>query len=79
MIFAYGYGYCVFKHNIYGNRPEVLEGMPDSADPKPPEFFVNPGWPLVQVTSEATAPEVTLNEATKEPVEIVAAEAHGKL
>ena len=23
VIFAYGYSCCVFKHNIYGDRPEV--------------------------------------------------------
>ena len=45
VIFAYGYGCCVLKHNIYGDRPEVLKGMPDSADSLPPEFFVNPGCP----------------------------------
>ena len=41
-IFAYGYGCCVFKHNICGDHPEVPEGMLDSADALPPEFFVNP-------------------------------------
>ena len=33
VIFAYGYGCCVFKHNIYEDRPEVLEGMPYFANP----------------------------------------------
>ena len=23
VIFSYGYGCCVFKHNIYGDHPEV--------------------------------------------------------
>ena len=32
-IFAYGYGCCAFKHNIYGDHPRILDGMPDSADP----------------------------------------------
>ena len=40
VIFAYGNECCVFKHNIYGDHPEVLDGMPDSADPLPPEFYV---------------------------------------
>ena len=33
MIFAYGYGCCMFKHNICGDQPEVPNGMPDSSDP----------------------------------------------
>ena len=41
--FAYGYECCVFKHNICGDHPEVPEGMPDTVDPLPPVFFVNPG------------------------------------
>ena len=47
MIFAYGYRCCVFKHNIYGDHPEVPEGMPDSINPLPPEFFMNLGCPPV--------------------------------
>ena len=46
VIFAYGYEYCVFKHNIYGDRPKVPEGMSDSAEPLLPEFFMNPAVPL---------------------------------
>ena len=44
-IFAYGYGCCVFKHNICGDHLEVPEGMPDSANPLSLEFFMNPGYP----------------------------------
>ena len=33
VIFSYGYGCCVLKHNIYGDQPEVPDGMPDSANP----------------------------------------------
>ena len=33
VIFAYGYGNCVFKHNICGDGPEVPKGMPDSINP----------------------------------------------
>ena len=47
VIFAYGYGCCVFKHNICGDHLEVPYGMPDSADLLPPEFFVNPECPLI--------------------------------
>ena len=42
LIFAYGYGCCVFKHNICEDQPEVLDCMPDSSDPLPPKFFANP-------------------------------------
>ena len=45
--FAYGYECCVFKHNICGDHPKVPEGMLDSTDPLPPEFFVNPECPPV--------------------------------
>ena len=46
VIFAYGYGCCVFKHNIHGDHSDVLDSMPDSVDPLPLDFFVNPGCPL---------------------------------
>ena len=35
LIFAYGYGCCAFKHNIYGDRPEISDSMPNSSDPLP--------------------------------------------
>ena len=31
VIFSYGYGCCVFKHNICGDRLEVPNGMPTSS------------------------------------------------
>ena len=46
LIFVYGYGCYVFKHNICGDQPEVSNGMPDSSDLFPPEFFPNLGCPL---------------------------------
>ena len=46
LIFAYGYRCYVFKNNICGDRSEILDGMPDSANPLPLEFFVNPRCPL---------------------------------
>ena len=42
LIFFYGYGCYVFKHSIYGDQPLILDGMPDSADPLPLEFFCEP-------------------------------------
>ena len=65
VIFAYGYGCCVFKHNICGDLPEVSEGMPDSTNPLPLKFFVNLGCPPIQAASEATTTEVPLNKAVK--------------
>ena len=79
VIFSYGYGCCVFKHNICGDHPEVPDGMPDPADPLPPKFFTNLGCPLVEAAAEVIAIEVPLNEAAKEPEEISAVEDHGRL
>ena len=42
LIFAYGYRYCMIKHDIYGDQPKVPDGMLDSFDSLPPEFFKNP-------------------------------------
>ena len=42
LIFAYVYGCCMFKQNIYGDQPEASNDMPDSSDPFPLEFFANP-------------------------------------
>ena len=66
MIFSCGYKCCVFKHNIYEDRSKVPEAMPDSADPLPPEFFVNPGFP-------------PLSKRLPKPVEIAVVEDHVKL
>ena len=57
----------MFKHNICGDQPEILNGMPKSSNLLPLEFFVNPKLPLVPATSEATAAEVNPSKATKEP------------
>ena len=58
LIFAYGYKCYVFKHNIYGDHPEVPDGMPDSSNPLPSEFFVNPRCPLGLVATKATTAKV---------------------
>ena len=79
VIFSYRYGCCIFKHNIRGDCPKVTEGMPDSTDPLPLEFFVNPGCLPVQAAAKATVTEVPLSKATKEPGEIVVVEDHGIL
>ena len=56
----------MFKHNICGDQPKVLDGMPDSYDPLPLEFFANPRCPLAPVTIEVMTMEVDQSEATKE-------------
>ena len=66
LIFAYGYKCCVFKHNICGNHPEVLDGMPDSSNPLPPQFFVNPKCLQAPIATEATTAEVDQSKAAKE-------------
>ena len=74
VIFSYWYRCCLFKHNIYGDHPEVPEGMFDSANPLSLELIVNPGYPPVQVAIEATTTEAFLSETTKEPMEVATAE-----
>ena len=69
MIFAYGYGCCMFKHNNYGCQPKVLDGMPDSSKPLPPELFANPRCPPVVAVIEAVAVKVDLIELAKDPEE----------
>ena len=66
LIFAYGYGCCVFKHNICGNHLEVSDGMSNSSDPLPPEFFINPRCPPAPTVIEAITAEVDKSEAVKE-------------
>ena len=79
VIFGYGYGCRVFKHNICGDHPEVPDGMPDSGDPLPPEFFVNPGCPLIQATAKAITTEAPPSETAKEPMETTAIEDQSRL
>ena len=44
-LFNYGYGCCIFTHNICGSKPQILDGMPDPFIPLTPEFFANPRCP----------------------------------
>ena len=79
VIFAYGYGCCVFKHNISGDHPEVPDSMPDSADPLPSEFFANPGCPPIQAAAKATGTETPPSKTAKEPMEVSVAVDQRKL
>ena len=54
-IFAYGYGCCAFKHTICGDQPGIPDGMPNSIDPLPPEFFENLGCSPAPTAIEAKA------------------------
>ena len=67
VIFAYDYGCYAFKHNICGDQPEVPDGMPDSVDPLPVEFFMNPRCPPVPTVTDVTTTGVDLIETTKKP------------
>ena len=44
-LFNYGYGCCIFTHNICGSKPQIQDGMPDPSVPLTPEFFANPRCP----------------------------------
>ena len=79
VIFAYGYMCCVFKHNFCGDRLEVLKGMPDSADPLPLEFFVNPRWPPYPSGYRGHCDRSSFERGGKELVKITAIEDHGRL
>ena len=79
VIFSYGYGCCVFKHNICGDHPEVPDGIPDSVDLLLPEFFANPRCSPIQAVVEAIMTEVLLSEKTKEPMEAAAIEDQNRL
>ena len=57
----------MFKHNICGDQPEVPNGMPDSANPLPPEFFVSPRCSLVSTSSEVATTEVHHREVVEDP------------
>ena len=69
LIFAYGCGCCVFKHNIYGDQLEVSDGMPNSFNQLPSEFFANPKCPLAPTTTEVMETKVEQSKVTKEPAE----------
>ena len=76
LIFAYGYGCCAFKHSICDDHPEIPNGMPDSADPLPSKFFVNPRCLSTPTAVEFKATVVDLGKATKDPKEDFVEEEH---
>ena len=56
----------MFKHNICGDQPKVPNGMPNSSDPLPPEFALNPKCPSTPIATEATTTKADLSEEAKE-------------
>ena len=44
-LFNYGYGYCVYTHNICKSKPQIPDGMSDPLVLLTPEFFTNPRCP----------------------------------
>ena len=55
-LFNYGYGCCVFTHNICRSKPQIPDGMSDPSVPLTPEFFANPRCPP-STSSAAPAPD----------------------
>ena len=65
LIFAYGYECCMVKHNIRCDQLEVPNGMHDSSNPLPPEFFVNCRCLLVPLATKAIATEADQSEVAR--------------
>ena len=66
-LFNYGYGCCVFMHNICRSRPHIRDGMPNPFVPLTPEFFVNPRC-LPSVLSAAAGPEPAEEHPETSPI-----------
>ena len=64
--FNYGYGCCVFKHNICRRKPQIPDGMPDPSLPLTPEFFTNPHCPP-NISSAAPALDTTIGSEEEHP------------
>ena len=65
-LFNYGYGCCIFTHNIYGSKPQIPDGMPDPSVPLTPEFFANPRCPP-SVSSVAPALDPAIGSEEEHP------------
>ena len=44
-LFNYGYGCCIFTHNICGSKPQIPDEILDPSIPLTPELFANPRCP----------------------------------
>ena len=66
MIFNYGYGCCAFTQDICGSELVIPNGMPDTSNPLPPEFFINPRCPSSAAPGvHTTDPDKDVREAGK--------------
>ena len=66
-LFNYGYGCCVFTHNICGSKPQIQDGMLDPSVPLTPEFFANPRCPpSISLAAPALDPTVVSKEECPE-------------
>ena len=65
-LFNYGYGCCVFTHNICGSNPQIPDGMSDPSVPLTLEFFANLRCPL-STSSAAPAPDPTIVSRQERP------------
>ena len=63
VLFNYGYGCCVFMHNIYGSKPQIPDEMSDPSVPLTPKFFANPRCPP---GTSAAAPALSPIAVSKE-------------
>ena len=65
-LFNYGYGCCVFTHNICGSKPQILDGMPDPSVSLTLEFFANPRYPP-SISSAAPALDPAVGSKEEHP------------
>ena len=62
-LFNYGYGCCVFTHNICRSKPQIPDGMSDPTVPLTLEFFANPRCPpSISSATPTPDPAIVSNE-----------------
>ena len=71
VIFNYGYGCCAFAHDICGSKPMILAGMPDTSEPLPPEFFINPRCPPSASSNPPAAATIREEPPASSPLAVV--------
>ena len=71
VIFKYGYGCCAFAHDICGSKPMIPARMPDTSEPLPPEFFVNPRCPPSASSDPPAAAAVREEPPALSPLDVV--------
>ena len=62
-LFNYGYGCCVFMHNICGSKPQIPDGLPNPSVPLTQEFFANLVAP--QASRQLLQPRIQLQLARR--------------